>query len=490
MEKKFSRKELLTTTIFSVYLFVHMSILTMINRSSTGILDRSIHIWMYYIDQIFLVAGFILFSILWNRIKSDQERARLMAVAAILTFFPVFIMLIYPSTFAFLVLAPVVNISLGILGGAVNFFISVALFDTENVGKILAISAAFAYLLQYFVQILADNKMLLLLLIIAGMLSITGIVKRTWEWILVECLPGSDNSLTQTVDIPRVKRSFVSLSILSIMTVCLLTYYDSQLLRLMVESDMKSITAYSWPRLFAILGYLIIGILGDLKDKRFVHIAFFTLTLWLILSPVIYAENPTGKAALVLFYVVVGSSICYMYLMFMRLAPLTGRIAPLIASMGRVIEGLFGVIFSFLPWDKMGLGTLIGFGIGAISVMLATFLFNGDLHIHNLVKELSVVTSKNGEVSDESVQVQDDDTIIVAESSADPFESFARCYGLTEREKDVCRKLLFTEDAGQKIADDLLISRRVFQRHVASIYAKTGTKSRMGLFKVYNNSCS
>ena len=101
-----------------------------------------------------------------------------------------------------------------------------------------------------------------------------------------------------------------------------------------------------------------------------------------------------------------------------------------------------------------------------------------------------MVTSETGEISDEFVEVQETDTIIEAENSADPFESFARCYGLTEREKDVCRKLLFTEDAGQKIADDLLISRRVFQRHVASIYAKTGTKSRMGLFKAYNNSCS
>lgn len=496
MKKTFSLKELLTTTIFSVYLFVHMSILTMINRSSTGVLDQSAHIWMYYIDQIFLVAGFILFSILWNRIKSDQGRARIIAVATILTFFPVFIMLIYPSTFAFLVLAPIVNISLGILGGAINFFISVALFETGNVGRILAISATFAYLLQYFVQILADNKILLLLLIIAGMLSITGIVKRTWEWILVECLPGSDSSLQQSIDIPRIKRAFVSLSILSIMAVCLLTYYDSQLLRLMVESDMKSITAYSWPRLFAILGYLVIGILGDFKDKRYVHIAFFILTFWLILSPVIYAENPTGKAALVLFYVVVGSSICYMYLMFMRLAPLTGRNAPLIASMGRVIEGLFGVVFSFLPWEKMGLGTLIAFGIASCSIMLATYLLNGDLYIHDRSKEEVVPVSETEEAIEDPIKEQEQEqdpepaTDTEPEAPAEPFEIFAKHYNLTEREKDVCRRLLFTEDAGQKIADDLLISRRVFQRHVASIYEKTGTKSRMGLFKAYNNSCS
>ena len=59
-------------------------------------------------------------------------------------------------------------------------------------------------------------------------------------------------------------------------------------------------------------------------------------------------------------------------------------------------------------------------------------------------------------------------------------------YGLTDREKEVFAKLIFTEDSGQEIADALYISRRVFQKHVASIYEKTGTKSRVGLFGIYH----
>ncbi|WP_156885070.1 LuxR C-terminal-related transcriptional regulator [Oribacterium sp. NK2B42] len=47
-------------------------------------------------------------------------------------------------------------------------------------------------------------------------------------------------------------------------------------------------------------------------------------------------------------------------------------------------------------------------------------------------------------------------------------------------------KLIFTEDSGQEIADALFISRRVLQRHVAAIYEKTGTKSRVGLFRIYH----
>ncbi|MBR1856190.1 MAG: HTH domain-containing protein, partial [Oribacterium sp.] len=59
-------------------------------------------------------------------------------------------------------------------------------------------------------------------------------------------------------------------------------------------------------------------------------------------------------------------------------------------------------------------------------------------------------------------------------------------YEFTSREQEVFEKLIFTEDSGQEIADALFISRRVLQRHVAAIYEKTGTKSRVGLFRIYH----
>ena len=149
-----------------------------------------------------------------------------------------------------------------------------------------------------------------------------------------------------------------------------------------------------------------------------------------------------------------------MFLMFMKLAPLTGRNAPMIASMGRVIEGIFGVILSFLPWGKMELGTLIAFSIISMSIMLATYLLNGDLFIHYQEKEMlpepEILAEQSGDVAliEPSQPVSE-----TSELLTDPFESFADHFGLTERERDVCKRLLFTEDSGQKMADDLYITR-------------------------------
>ena len=62
---------------------------------------------------------------------------------------------------------------------------------------------------------------------------------------------------------------------------------------------------------------------------------------------------------------------------------------------------------------------------------------------------------------------------------------FAERSCFTSREKEVFERLITSEDGVQEIADGLYISRRNLQRYIASIYEKTGTKSRIGLFQCY-----
>ena len=62
---------------------------------------------------------------------------------------------------------------------------------------------------------------------------------------------------------------------------------------------------------------------------------------------------------------------------------------------------------------------------------------------------------------------------------------FAEKYHFTERETEVFLRMITTEEGIQEMADALFISRRTFQRYITSIYEKTGTKSRMGLYQLY-----
>lgn len=59
-------------------------------------------------------------------------------------------------------------------------------------------------------------------------------------------------------------------------------------------------------------------------------------------------------------------------------------------------------------------------------------------------------------------------------------------YGFTPKEIETFEKLVTTEMGVQEIADEMGISRRVLQRHISSIYEKTETKTRIGLYILLN----
>ncbi len=58
---------------------------------------------------------------------------------------------------------------------------------------------------------------------------------------------------------------------------------------------------------------------------------------------------------------------------------------------------------------------------------------------------------------------------------------FIRKFRLTEKEQEVMRLLLCSDATIKDLSHDLMVSERVCQRHLTSIYEKTGTKSRLSL---------
>ncbi|MCR5007211.1 MAG: LuxR C-terminal-related transcriptional regulator [Oribacterium sp.] len=346
----------------------------------------------------------------------------------------------------------------------------------------------------------------------------------------------------------------------------------------MVETEFQAVSAFSWPRLFAILGYVLVGAIGDYREGRYVNITLFSAILWLIICPALLSDNDSIMLIMVIFYIVVGVYMGYMYFMFFTLSPYLGKQGILYASGGRIIEGTAGVLFSLLPWDGMKTWHIIAIGIMSVTIMAAAIVRDyvtakesgktmdageranaddigtspedADTAEKNISEVTDSAVSNVTEIVDEAqsipvivdVTVRDTsetvdaaaespsevgedidpdlsqhntenyDTRLVYESKKtgeetisedEEFETsdvpdsdaesrkqilavISKKYDFTSREQEVFEKLIFTEDSGQEIADALFISRRVLQRHVAAIYEKTGTKSRVGLFRIYH----
>lgn len=62
---------------------------------------------------------------------------------------------------------------------------------------------------------------------------------------------------------------------------------------------------------------------------------------------------------------------------------------------------------------------------------------------------------------------------------------FAGRFSLTPREIEVLATVAADERPLKHVAADMSISLRVLQRHLTSLYQKTGTQSRVGLTKLF-----
>ena len=135
LKTMFLRKELDFTMVFTIYLYIYTSISTMTNRDSVGYIDNHTHLVMYYLNQLIFVAGLFLNVFFWTRLPKDEHKSLYLKFSAVVFYLGSFVLMLYPSAFSFTVIAPIVHLFLGILGGSVHYFISAALMGTGILGR-------------------------------------------------------------------------------------------------------------------------------------------------------------------------------------------------------------------------------------------------------------------------------------------------------------------------------------------------------------------
>ena len=173
-------------------------------------------------------------------------------------------------------------------------------------------------------------------------------------------------------------------------------------------------------------------------------------------------------AGLIVFYLTAGFFVVFFTTSFMELSLYMKR-ADFWAGLGRAVNNITAAVISIGSLKLLSMGTnmlvfifLIGMFI-AVSIVAVLYTFQRQQLMDEIKEE------KKTELS-----VQEKIKIITER------------YALTPREKEVFYQLVFTEDSIQEIADKLYISKRTLERHISSIYEKTGMKSRVGLINIYN----
>ena len=457
----FSLAQWFLAALFAIYMFEYMVTLTFIDQRSAAIASLSWQLYLHYIDYALVALGFVSFALLRRVTEHFTFRRTLLLLPSIAYGCTVLLLFRLENVAAFSASAMGAAYFMGLLGGMVYFCMAAALADSPRAGRVMALGASGAVLLQYLLQEywhIAAGIPVALALGFCAAVYLT--VRRPWEWLTQDCLPYEAPK-------PETARAMTGTLIrLCLNALCLYalgTIYDRQMMLLNVQSGYEDYNLYAWPRLFTIAGYLLVGFLSDAGRGRLLSVATLCTALVALLNPALFGDPAYYTTNMCLFYLHLGASLSYYNLAFWRIAPRTGW-PELWAGMGRIATNLFSALLTLTPVSHLSMPAAIGVDAVLFGVLVVSMTVGG---------ELTVARPAPPEAPEQTQEQK--------------LHAYCRRCAFTPRETEVFERLITTDDDLQGIADSLYISRRMVQRYVSSIYEKTETKTRLGLFQSYMN---
>lgn len=265
-----------------------------------------------------LAAGFVSFALLRRMFSDEKARIRLLVISNIVYFISVIALYFMQSVIAYSIMAMLAAFSLGVLGGMVYFCMSLALAQTPYIGKVMAIGASIAVVLQYLLQEYLDILFGIPVMLVLGFSATLWLaVNKPWEWLGEDCLPYDKETAESRKEI-RKRLLILSLTVVALSVIG--TFYDTQMMRLSIETDYQKFDYYSWPRLSIIVGYVLIGFIGDIKKQKYVPIATLCMAMFAVFNPILFGEFENYRFNMCLYYICLGANISYFNLMFWNLA--------------------------------------------------------------------------------------------------------------------------------------------------------------------------
>lgn len=379
------------------------------------------------------VIGFLLFPCI-NRYFNQKMREiglYLLPVAGIICIFVIQEHLSYRSM---LLSGFLLYILYGMIGSAVHYYAVVSLSTEKGLAQTVGFGYAFGLLLQFISNNLIHNSTVESVALSVFLAAMVLLVRR----LSLECSRGvvgaEDSGSDSDTDIRKNNRRSLRHPMLAV-------------------------------------SGLLAGVLFDIKEHRFMQIMMYCVTLLSTMCVVIIVWGGPFMAGLIVFYLSAGFFVVYFTTSFMDLSYYM-KVPELWAGLGRatnnICVGITGTISLMLieTGDGMRISiiALILFAVISMLVYLYMVQFRMDIQEENMAKMLEKEREKFLE---------------------DKFQAFVKNYALTNREQDVLRLLLSSDESAQVIAEQLYISRAALYRYMASLNEKTETKSRIGLLQFY-----
>lgn len=443
---------ILPTILFFLYIFVFLLTELTVNARSTVILGSDRVVALYAIGLLCTSLGYACFSLSRRLVKSENSRKLLMIMTAIAYMCCTFCFMYVQTPAIFTASALASLLLFGYIGGFAHYTAALFLFGKGCAGRVIGTAVAAATVLQFLVQnlLVTDTA-----LVISLAMSVVGIiylaVKPVKDWMFENPLPYAS---TPTI---TMKDFIVPMSIVAIMSLCfglgdgLVTQLDAD----------GAVNLTSRARLLYAVGVFAAGMVADIGKRRFLPLC--TLSSLLLFSSMALFIGEGNSAASNIYscvmYLFSGFYVMYLTVIFLDTAPMAEDSA-LWAGMGRIVRGPFIALTAILSATLQDLIGQQGIAVAGVCLSLAVLLimlFNGQLNVR---------TEKAIGISNRMAE-------------------FVEQYKLTPREAEIFSLLLDNDATNKDVAGELLLSVRVLERYVSSIYEKVGVSGRIALLNVY-----
>ncbi len=459
--QKITPSEFLCGLCFALCFFAFMLTEAFVNERCAVILSSRAVNPVYTFGLVCTGLGFLSFSLLRRICKGEKSRKAVQLIIGVLCLAAAAALLFADRPVLFLISAAAALLLTGHISGCVYYNTAMYLAGNRYTGRIIGTGMGAAIFFQFAAQNLMPQSVTFIISIVLSVAFVMYfIMKAPKDWILENPLPYSSDGKSNRKAAIALIVSVVLMSLVVGMIDSVLTAFNAE----------KSYDIYGGVRLFYALGLLLAGCIADLRERKYLPLATVCTILLSSVCMFFLSDEVSYFAGTALMYLYSGFYVIFFTVMFLDFAPKSSR-PELWAGMGRIVRS-FTVAATVLPalniYDAVG-NTALAVGSCLLSILILLVLLP---YLGAAVSDKSPVKASSG-----------DDEL----SPQARMELYAQHCSLTPRETEVLEKLLTTEDGVQEIADSLYISRRMLQRYIASIYEKTETKTRLGLFQSYLN---
>lgn len=446
-----NKKNIILSFYFAIYFFAFMMIESEVN-SKIAMFDTNKVTIIYAFGLLATGGGYLTFPFLRNLIQGKRSRQIGMTIIGLFACITA-ILMVFSTEYKMTIACAMISLLLmGHIGAFIHYVYAFSYRESNNLGENIGIIFAIAIVFQFVFQNIGFNTVAFIIaMCVVGLYFIYMGLRPDAIWIVEDPLPSSARKSN--------KRELIIIVLSVICMSIILSFNDN----FMVSKDVNGeVSLFAWVRLFYAVGLICAGFVADYKEGKYLS-TVTAIVIMLSTIAAVFLATPSGyNINMSIMYFYSGFYVMFFTIKGMRYAIESNR--PMLwAGIGRIVRSVTTAVMTLV---------FVYVDVNFVGIVVVTSIFT----IINVV--LCLILDKNYDVKTKndvrSEGLLEDDIYKISEK-----------YLLTEKEKEVLILLLTTEDTNQEMADKLFISRRVLQRHIASIYEKTDTKSRIGLYQLF-----